>query len=309
MPVARAVVFELGEVGGFEAASSGGLFGESRVVVRLSVQRVVKLGILLQQPLSQIAEVVWEPTVKIERYSGLLCRFHEEVDEKPAYCLKPAVTRDGYCREHAGSWKALYERCAQGVDEACSRVAGSVAGEFAVYALDYGGFKLKVGLTQLWRLAWRIAEQPHVAAVLVASGSLAEMRALERELGRRQAATEGAGVKLGERVRRAVKVLSASRFEALALRLASLLLELGLEGEFHAVTILPRSGLKPFAEAEARGLDGLVGRELQLIDYWAGLMVFEDREGERCFVDKRTLLHKALDAEIRSPTLTISGES
>ncbi|MEM1908924.1 MAG: hypothetical protein QXT79_06090 [Thermofilaceae archaeon] len=302
MPVARAVVFELEGVGEFEGSSSGGLFGESRVVVRLSVQRLSKLGLLVQQPPSRLATAVWEPAVRLERLGGRLCRFHEDVEGEPFYCVKPAVTRDGYCREHAESWKALYERCAQGDDEACSRVAGSLAEKFAVYALDYGGSKLKIGLTQSWRIAWRIAEQPHVAAALLATGSLEEMRCLERELGRRPAATEGAGIRLVERVERAVKALSASRFEVLARRLASLLLELGLEGEFQAVTILPRFGLEIFAGAEARSIEDLVGAELRLIDYWAGELVLEDRRGERFLIDKLELLHRVLDAEVRLTT-------
>ncbi|MEM2678353.1 MAG: hypothetical protein QXU62_06900, partial [Thermofilaceae archaeon] len=92
MPVARAVVFELEGVGEFEGSSSGGLFGENRVMVRLSVQRLSKLGLLVQQPPSRLAAAVWEPAVRLERLGGRLCRFHEDVEGEPFYCVKPAVT-------------------------------------------------------------------------------------------------------------------------------------------------------------------------------------------------------------------------
>ncbi len=298
--VARAVVFELEEVGEFGAAFSGGLFGERRVSVRLSVRRIRGLGLLVQRLPQRAAEPLWWPELAVRGLGGRLCRFHEGGGQWPLYCVSPAATRDGYCRLHARSWRALYERCAQGDEAACEEAAPPEGEEFAVYALDYGGPRLKVGLTQRWRLEWRVAEQPHTAAALVSTGRLAEMRALERALGRSRAASEGAGVKVEERLERAARALSRADYGALAARLASLLAELGLSGEYEALTVLP-GRLSPLDFAgEVSGPEALLGKRARLVDYWAGRLAVEV-DGLLLLVDKRSLLHTALDAAIASP--------
>jgi len=305
MPIVfRAVVFNSELVSEASASSSG--LGEwlgrgAGVSVKLHVERVEKLGLLVQRPPEVYATAVWEPRIRInsvgeQRY----CRYHEDFDEKVEYCAKTASARGGYCREHARSWKALYELCSQGVDSACEEAARfSSQEDFAVYALDYGG-GLKVGLTQLWRLPYRVAEQPHVSAALVAKGPLAEMRGLEKVLGRRRAATEGLGVKVAERMRLSANLLERVSAQGAAARLASLLVELGLEGECEALTLLPRR-LEPrrFASAELAPLRSLEGRELKLLDYWSGVLAFEDvRSGELLFARKQEVLHAALAAQL-----------
>jgi len=302
--VLRAVLFET-EVVGEAAASSGGLGewlgGGGRVSVKLRVERVSRLGFLVQRPPEPLAAVVWEPRLRVLSASGQrYCRYHEGFGERVEYCAEPATARGGYCREHARSWKALYELCSQGVDAACEEAARAAPPEeFAVYALDFGG-GLKVGLTQLWRLPHRVAEQPHVSAALVARGPLAEMRSLERALGKRRAATEGMGVRVSERMRLSANFLERAGAREAAARLASLLAELGLEGEYEAITLLPRT-LEPrrFASAEPAPLRSLEGRELELLDYWAGVLAFEDaRSGEPLFARKQDLLHVALVAQL-----------
>jgi len=302
--VLRAVVFEA-EVVGEAATSSSGLAewlgGGGRVSVKLRAERVSKLGFLVQEPPNPLAVVAWEPRFRVLRAIGQrYCRHHEGLGERVEYCAKPASAKGGYCREHARSWKALYELCSQGVDAACEEAARAAPPEeFAVYALDFGG-GLKVGLTQLWRLLHRVAEQPHVSAALVARGPLTEMRRLERALGRRRAATEGMGVKVAERMRLSAEHLERAGARGAAARLASLLAELGLEGEYEAVTLLPRA-LEPrrFASAEPAPLSELEGRELKLLDYWSGVLAFEDtRSGELVFARKQDLLHVALAAQL-----------
>ena len=304
MVLLRAVLFET-EVVEETAASSGGLGewlgGGGRVSVKLRVERVSRLGFLVQRPPEPLAAVVWEPRLRVLRASGQrYCRYHEGFGERVEYCVEPATARGSYCREHARSWKALYELCSQGVDAACEEAARAAPPEeFAVYALDFG-VGLKVGLTQLWRLPHRVAEQPHVSAALVAKGPLAEMRSLERALGKRRAATEGMGVRVSERVRLSANFLERAGAREAAARLASLLAELGLEGEYEAITLLPRR-LEPrrFASAEPAPLRSLEGRELELLDYWAGVLAFEDaRSGEPLFARKQDLLHVALVAQL-----------
>jgi hypothetical protein len=260
---------------------------EGGVSVKLCVERVDRLGLLVQKPPEIYATVVWEPRIRInsvgeQRY----CRYHEDFGEKVEYCPKPASARGGYCRE--------------GVDSACEEAARSTSQEdFAVYALDYGG-GLKVGLTQLWRLPYRVAEQPHVSAALVAKGPLAEMRSLEKALGKRRAATEGMGVRVVERMRLSSNFLERAGAQEAAARLASLLAELGLEGEYEAITLLPRR-LEPrrFASVEPTPIQSLEGRELKLLDYWAGVLAFEDaHSGELLFARKHDILHAALAAQL-----------
>jgi len=292
----RAVIFEVEELGRYDGAASSGLLGGRSVEVHLSVQRIARLGLLVQRLPERAAEAVWEPALLVESVGTPLCRFHSGDD--PLYCPRPAATRDGYCREHSRSWKALYERCAQGDDSACSEVAPLVREEFAVYALDYGGARLKVGLTQLWRFPWRVAEQPHAAAVLLSTGGLAEMRELERRLGRMRSATEGAGARREERARRAASLLARGDYGALAARLAALLAELGVEGEYHAVTILPRR-LRP-ADFVGRAAAPPIGRRVGLLDYWAGLLALEGERAELTLVDKKSLLHRALEATVQA---------
>ena len=302
--VLRAVVFEAEVVGEAAAFSSGlaeWLGGGGRVSVKLRAERPSKLGFLMQKLPSALAAVAWEPRFRVPRVVGQrYCRYHEGFGERVEYCVKPASAKGGYCREHARSWKALYELCSQGVDAACEEAAGSAPPEeFAVYALDFGG-GLKVGLTQLWRLPHRIAEQPHVSAALVARGPLAEMRRLERALGKRRAATEGMGVRVAERMRLSAERLERAGVQGAAARLASLLAELGLEGDYEAVTLLPRA-LEPrrFASAEPALLSELEGRELKLLDYWSGVLAFEDaRSGELVFACKQDLLHVALVSQL-----------
>ncbi|MEM4639359.1 MAG: hypothetical protein QW498_05005 [Thermofilum sp.] len=297
--VFRAVVFELEESGAARAESNPNLLGEVKVRVHLRALRVRKLGVLVQRLPGSLAEPLWEPVFKLRRAdAGALCRFHEEAAGGEAYCEKPASGPGGYCREHAASWKALYERCAQGDDEACAEAGGAAEGEFAVYALDYGGMRLKVGLTQLHRFLWRAAEQPHVSAAALASGGLLRMRELEKELGRRLGATEGAGARLDDRLQSSARALTLSPLEA-AKRLANMLAGIGLEGSFEALQVKPRLLNPREFLAEHCPLNSLAGRRLRLLDYWAGILAFEDVDsGERLLLEKWQLLHRPVTVDL-----------
>ena len=288
------MIFELEESGTVYAESAPDLLGEVRIRVHLRATRVGKLGLFLQKLPGSLAGPAWEPVLEIRKAGGAtLCRFHEEAAGGEAYCTRPAREPGGYCREHAASWRALYEMCAQGDDDACARVSGATGEEFAVYALDYGRGRLKVGLTQLRRLAWRVAEQPHISAALVASGTLPRMRELERELGRRLGATEGAGARLSERLYSSAAALEALSTPEAARRLASMLAGLGLEGAFEALAVRPRLLSPREFLGERSRVEELVGRRLKLLDYWAGVLAFEDvGSGGRLTLDKWDLLHR-----------------
>lgn len=291
--VFRAVVFEAKELARVEGEAAGlaAWLGGAPARVTLHVLRVARVGLLVQKPPAPEVEVVWEPCVTVVRAGRTLCRYHEGEYEGARYCSAEATEPGGYCRAHAESPRALYERCAQGDERACARASELLEGEeFLVYALDFGGPRPKVGLTQRWRLLHRVAEQPHAAAAVVARGRLRDMRLLERRLGSK--ATEGVGLRVERRLESAARALS-SGFTALAGRAAQALSTLGLHGDYEAYTVLPMSA-DPWAFlAEPAGLHSLANLRICIKDYWAGRLLAATERGT-LVVPKYELLHKVL---------------
>lgn len=303
MLVLRALVFESNDLGSSSASARGmesWIRKEREVKAVLHIKRITRVGLLVQELPNPQVRTLWEPVLSVETVKiGKICRYHDDYGDA-RYCHRPAVTEEGYCSVHKGSWKALYELCAQGVKEACDKAAEQADEEFTVYALDFGGRKLKIGLTQSWRVLYRLAEQPHVSAALLFKGSLLQARDLERELGRRKSATEGAGVGLSERLKSACALLSSNEPHSIASRLAAALAELGLEGFFDAFTILPRF-FEPelFPKFTSIELQELLGRKLKLCDYWAGLLVLRDQDSDELLVlNKNEVFHKPVKATV-----------
>ncbi len=299
--VLRAVVFEVEELARVEgeAASLSAWLGGAALRVTLHVLRASRVGLLVQRPPSPEVEVVWEPCLTIASAQGRpLCRYHEGEYEGARYCSAEATEPGGYCRAHAGSPKALYERCAQGDEQACTRASELLEGEeFLVYALDFGGPKPKVGLTQRWRLLHRVAEQPHTAAAVIAQGRLREMRLLERKLGTK--ATEGVGLRVERRLESAARALSLG-LPALASRAAQALSALGLQGDYEAYTVLPGSAEPQAFLAQPTSLHRLLGLSICVKDYWAGRLLLASERGT-LVVPKYELLHKPLAAHWLPP--------
>ncbi|MET1101435.1 MAG: hypothetical protein ABWW69_03010 [Pyrodictiaceae archaeon] len=280
----------------------------SKTSVEHSLLKLTRVGLLIQYPPERKVVIKQEPELVINGIGHQLCRYHEGpagIPEHQLYCITPSATPLGFCKEHSKSVLALFEKCAAGSLEAC-RLVDVVwrSEEYIVYVLDYGSSKAKVGLTRSWRFYWRIAEQPHVAAAIASriKGNLVEARSIEKELASRRHATEGAGVKMDERLEEAVSVLTTSGNGArpLAARIAEKLSLLGLEGLFKAITILPREDPRTFLSRRLRPED-LRGRRLRLVDYWSGLLLLEDmRTRERIVLDKKHVLHRVLYGDISS---------
>ncbi|MEM1508545.1 MAG: hypothetical protein QXY49_01945 [Thermofilaceae archaeon] len=310
MLVLRALIFESDELRSISTlAKRMESWGqrEREVKVVLHIKRITRVGLIVQELPNTQACILWEPVLSIETVkSGKICRYHDNCGDA-SYCHRPAVTEEGYCSIHRDSWRALYELCAQGVEEACEKAAERADEEFTVYALDFGGRKLKIGLTQSWRLLYRLAEQPHASAALLFKGSLLQARDLERRLGRRKRATEGVGIGLSERLKSSCELLSSNDPFPIASRLAVALAELGLDGVFDAFTILPRFfKLELFSQFTSIELRELLGRRLKLCDYWAGLLVLRDQDsGELLILNKNEALHKPVKATV---TESRSGE-
>ncbi len=300
--VVRAVVFGYREEGLYEASGGRTLFGGERVRVRLRSLVVERVGFLVQSPPSQPrVSVWWEPRLEVRGVGGLLCRYHEGppgVLEEQSYCTRMAVTRSGFCREHSRSPLALYEACASTSLRACLEVDVAWRDEkYCVYALDYGGQRLKIGLTRCWRLLHRLAEQPHTAAAVVAVHESAyEARRHEIELARRSGASEGTGVRVSERLNQAAQALAVREPEQLARSLAEKLARLGLEGEYEAYTVKPSFNPRRFLESSWTGSpEKLGGSMFRVAGYWAGLLLLEG--AKRLVIPKNALLHHALQVQ------------
>ncbi len=310
----RAVVFEHEKVASTSATSkSQGLTawftglgqGQPLVSVNLTVYKITRIGVLAQRAGSSRVEVVWNPVIYFEKFLDyMFCRYHEGVPGKPwehTYCTRLASTRAGYCRLHSSSVKALYELCAQGYDRACNAIA-PLSEKFTVYALDYGGSKLKIGLTQSWRLMWRVAEQPHVAAAKIYEEGILEARSMEKKLGRQRTATEGPAARLLERLHSSARLASKllTKAEEVASRLATMLSSLGLNGSYNAISILPlKLTPRDFISVRQVGLEALEGKKVKIVDYWAGIIVIEDDEGSLYAISKGELLHRAIKGIVR----------
>jgi hypothetical protein len=312
--VVRAVLVDVDKETEAEARSSGRgldawLSGSGgSVSVKLTILRIRRVGFLVQRLPEEGVSTVWEPSFAIESVGDLICRFHEGPWGRPEehrYCTRRAVTRDGYCEVHRRSWRALYEKCAQGMDSACVSVAPLLRGyEFSVYVLDYGGSRVKAGLTQGWRRLWRIAEQPHVAAAIVYSGDLLSAREMEKKLGSLPLGTEGAAARFNKRIESSIVALKRliETPNKIAERLASLLERLGLKGSFEAYTILPRSGVPGWLVTTRRGdLGDLLGKRVRVLDYWAGYLLL-DIGGSKLVVHKSEIQHRDLNGLIVSAT-------
>lgn len=313
MIVVRAVMTELEEESTSRAESHGsGLdvwLGKGRggeVSVELHVLRVKRIGLLVQRLPEEHVKTAWEPVLRVEKIGEPICRFHEGPwgePEKHRYCTRRALTRDGYCELHKRSWRALYEKCAQGVDSACASVAPLLQGyEFTVYVLDYGGSIVKAGLTQSWRLLWRISEQPHIAAAAIFHGELLDARELEKKLGKSPLATEGAAARINKRIETSVNTLRRllNNPEKIATRLASLLQRLGLKGDYSAYTVLPRSRDPSWViRFRVLQLEELLGKNIRILDYWAGYLLIETSR-DKGILHKSDLQHIALRGAITS---------
>ena len=303
----RAVIFEYSKVSEeVVEESSTGLdkwfqvdHSKTSVVdVKHTVYRVSKIGFLVQNLGSKYARIVWASNfvLKAAKPNYRVCRYHEDIDygENIEYCSKLTRSLRGYCSIHINTPRALYEMCAQGIDDACRKASRYFVEEkFTVYLLDYGGSRVKIGLTKSSRFLWRISEQPHIATTQVFVGDLISSRVREKELGRHKLATEGPGARLEKRTRLAIRILeqkdsSASFFGK---RIARFISMLGLSGSFRSYTVLPRS-ISSFKNTREININQLLGRRLAVEDYWGGSIVFRDRETrELLLINKNSLLH------------------
>ena len=222
----------------------------------------------------------------------IYCRWHSGPLDRPddplkrIYCLAKTYSGAGYCREHSGSERALYDRCMGGAGElsihACKELDKRLQGDYTVYLLDYGDVKPKVGSSRTFRWVERIAEQPHIAATRIyRSKSAYDARRVESHVASLGLASERPRKKL-----RKVKLTEAiSRLADVAGRLSDIL---GYEWE-RRVVVIEEGGEMP----KVIDLPSLEGKEARLIGYRYGMLLFE-LENELVGIRSGRIYHETL---------------
>ena len=238
---------------------------------------IVYRGLIIQYPEMPDAFLYEDRTLEFapgpwEQY----CRWHSgplwEKDDptRRLYCTARA---EGYCRQHKRSERALYEYCMSLNGEralsACRALDNIARVEYALYLTDGGAGRLKVGVTRLFRLRERIAEQPHGVATLVAVfDSAYQARRAEMTISRRGLASE----RRARKPRHGLGLAEAARIVASgAERIASLL---GVEWDGTLFRVASPAERLVRAGREARP-ENLEGRRLRISGYWGGYLVLE----------------------------------
>ena len=219
------------------------------------------------------------------------CRWHSgplNERDRPWERLYCNVYADGYCRQHRKSERYLYESCMSLKGEraltACKMLDQVVKTEYAVYLLDSGAQKVKVGSTRLFRLLERIAEQRHLAATLLAVyDSAYKARSAEMRISRLGLASEVSSRASWGRLGMAQAV---SRLTLVA-RKASSILGVRWDGDIFAIRRPIEVVPKPSASSK------MAGREVEPHAYWGGLLIVRSRAGGSLVaLEERSLLHR-----------------
>lgn len=173
----------------------------NRDYTHIELYKLVFRGLLVQEVDSSNL-VLLEPGTRIKiKYHPwrVYCRWHSgplDREDNPlsrVYCTKPITHRGlGYCKLHENSTRALYDQCLSSVGEKslskCTELDRILCGKvnFVVYIVDYGGLRVKIGVTREFRFLHRISEQPHIVAkVIYRTKSAYEAKRIETLLSRK----------------------------------------------------------------------------------------------------------------------------
>jgi len=300
--VARMAVKELTPTGSEEIGGAVGLeayvASSNKETFMLKTYRILFKGLLLQDPGSGDL-ILLKPgdRLVIRRATEQRCRWHpaplnsEDDPLTRKYCLKRASTGLGYCREHANSLRAVYDACfsASGIQsrEACLWLDRALGGQlsYAVYIADYGGRRLKVGSTRLFRWVDRIAEQPHLAAALVhVTRSAVDARSTERTIA---SGREFSEIPSRNRLRLAMHSLKLEAAKRVA-RAAKMLSARGYMWNKEIVRIELPENFQNAVETRPEKLDA---SRLEIRGYWGGYLLLEDEGSGKHLIALRRLLH------------------
>lgn len=218
------------------------------------------------------------------------CRWHSgplwEKDD-PTRRLYCTVRSESFCRQHKRSERALYEYCMSLSGEralsACKALDNIVRVEYALYLTDGGAGRLKVGVTRLFRLRERIAEQPHGVATLIAvfDGAYPARKA-EMTVSRKGLASE----RRARRPNRAVSLGEATRVVASGAQRIASFLGVEWDGRLFRVTDPVERLVRASRETRPEALEG---RRMRVTGYWGGYLVLEPGP---VIVSDRRLAHR-----------------
>ncbi len=227
------------------------------------------------------------------------CKWHSgplsEKDDpiKRLYCI---IEADGYCRLHRRSERAIYDVCMSTSGyralEACRYLDRLVKAEYALYMVDYGKPRVKVGVTRTFRLLERIAEQPHIVAVLLGIfDSAYEARKAEMMLSKKGFIVERRRKDLPKQDNSKI-VASISRLHTLASIVSK---ELGLNPSRNLFRVT--SVIEP-RDAIILKRDQLYTRTLKPAGYWGGFIFLRDAFKIYAVQDKELLHMDSLLVEV-----------
>ena len=256
--------------------------------------RVTEARALLQ-PIDMV-EVVEVARFRIDggRLWREYCRWHSgPIDHRDdprerIYCGNRVAEGQGYCREHRRSERALYEYCmsmsGSKALEACKVLDSKTRLEYALYMLDKGDGKPKVGVTRSFRLLERIAEQPHtVATLLHVFDSAYQARKAEMLLSRDLGIATEKGARKARYTADPGRALARIRYVA---EKAAKLLGIRWEESFFRVD-------PPELMKTAKQLEQLKDTiEVDVKAYWGGFLVVNAENLGILSVKDRRLLHK-----------------
>lgn len=176
-------------------------------------------GSVLLRPSSRVLVMGEADPPYCRWHDGSLYRHDDPLERR--YCTRR--TPRGYCNEHIGSLRALYETCVAGWSlDACRKVDEELGTElkYTIYMVAHGGRKVKVGLTRSFRLLNRLAEQHHlVATVILETDSLLKARKAEMRLSGEAGVSDKGPRKLVDGDRQAAADLLARVAERVAMDL------------------------------------------------------------------------------------------
>ncbi len=253
------------------------------------------LDYLLVQPLGYSDVFEYRSQIKLApRPWSRYCEWHDGPLDEPddprrrLYC--PVTVRGDreYCSKHSRSERALYMFCLQYHSEraleACREVDKMIKGEYAVYMLDYGGDRPKVGTTRSFRLIERIAEQPHIVATTVAVvDSVYRARRLEMDISKSGVAAES----------RRYRWPGSQDYYFAALRLSISVKKVisltGFSWDERLFAVAPAQELRPHIIETS---EVPLSQALRPLSAWGGFLVFDYGRGQAGALRVSELLHR-----------------
>lgn len=257
-------------------------------------------GLIVQEPGGETLLI--EPGTIIRLVEGQeYCKWHNgPIDRRDdplerKYCINLSRSSLGYCSKHLRSDRALYDRCVSGMGNEALEACRSIDKRYrnfkhVVYVIVMPTGKVKVGITRMFRIYERIAEQQHlIATQLVVTESVLEARKIELKIAGATKISDrglrGLVEKANITIEQAYNILENS-INNIKNKLYP---ELGL-GSIHSefFRILPSKYLVKAEELKA--LD--TNKEFVLKDYWGGYLFLEDHNRKIYAIKTTKILHK-----------------